>query len=71
MHLSKAEDKCFEAMSETMKDALEKQLDNCEEMKYAPHTSTNKQGCTIEVCLSLFKWSVILLTLPQTNKDVP
>lgn len=35
-------------MSEVMKDALEKQLDNCEEMKYAPHTSTNKQGCTIK-----------------------
>ena len=37
----------FQAMSEAMKDAFEKQLDNCEQMKSVAHTYTNKQESSI------------------------
>ena len=63
-YLWKSEDGCSHAMSEAMKDAFEKQLDNYEKMKSVAHTYLNKRECSIQVCLSLFRCSVV-------KKDIP
>ena len=74
-YLSKSEDECSQAMSEAMKDAFEKQLDNYEQMKSVAHAYTNKRECSIQECVyHLLSGQWLRKTFPGVvfaNSNVP
>ena len=50
-YLSKSEDECSQAMSQTLKEALEDILDNYQQMKSVVQTYVNKRECSIQECM--------------------
>ena len=50
-YLSKSKDECTQAMSQVVKDAFEKNLDNYEQIKSFAYVYTNKRECSIQECV--------------------
>ena len=50
-YLSKSGDECTQAMSQAVKDAFEKDLDNYEQMKSVAYAYTNKRECSVKECV--------------------
>ena len=49
--LSKSENECSVAMKQAVRDAFEKELNNCEQMKSVPNVYINKKECSIQECI--------------------
>ena len=50
-YLSISEDECTHAMSEAVKDAFEKNLDNYKQIKSVAYVYTNERECSIQECV--------------------
>ena len=48
-YLSKSENECSVAMKQAVRDAFEKELNNCEQMKSVANVYINKKECSIQV----------------------
>ena len=50
-YLSKSEDECSQAISQSVKEAFEDKLDNYQQMKSVAQTYVNKRECSIQECV--------------------
>ena len=50
-YLSKSEDECSLAMTQAVRDAFEKELDNHEQMKSVANVYLNKRECSVQECV--------------------
>ena len=50
-YLSKSEDECSLAMTQAVRDAFEKELDNLEQMKSVANVYLNKRECSAQECV--------------------
>ena len=50
-YLPKSEDECTQAISQTVKEAFEHNLDNYQQMKSVVHNYVNKRECSIQECV--------------------
>ena len=50
-YLSKSEDECSIAMTEAVRDAFERELDNHEQMRSVANAYLNKKICSIQECV--------------------
>ena len=53
-YLSKSEDECSQAISQSVKEAFEDKLDNYQQMKSVAQTYVNKRECSIQECFITF-----------------
>ena len=74
-YLSKSEDECSYGMTQVVKDAFEKNIDNYEQMKLIAKVYTNKRECSVQECVySILAGQWLRKTFPGVifaNSNIP
>ena len=74
-YLSKSEDECSLAMTQAVKDAFEKELDNHDQMKSVANVYLNKRECSVQECVyHIFPGQWFRKTFPGVifaNSNIP